>query len=106
MNDLVRLLRQLPPGPIDDHAEELVAHLSRCWDQFDGASLGHTTGDKFARGITRVTWTPPCLSFALERHGAYARGSGSADVHHWSVNVSAKTARLAPRSQGRRINPA
>jgi hypothetical protein len=49
-----------------------------------------------------------CFNFSIERHGRAAMGSPYADVHHWVVDLAAKTAWIAgttPRLIGKRSQP-
>ena len=49
-----------------------------------------------------------CINFSIERHGRTTRGSLYADVHHWVVDLAAKTACVAgttPRLIGKRSQP-
>lgn len=39
-----------------------------------------------------VRWTPPILSFTIERHGAAANGSTRAELQRWEVNLETLTA--------------
>jgi hypothetical protein len=49
-----------------------------------------------------------CINFSIERHGRTTMGSPYADVHHWVVDLAAKTAWIAgttPRLIGKRSQP-
>ena len=49
-----------------------------------------------------------CVNFSIERHGRITMGSPYADVHHWVVDLTAKTACIAgttPRLIGKRSPP-
>jgi hypothetical protein len=83
-------LAPLPPGPIADPAE-LNRLLADCWDDLvgdDGAMAAHKL---LNRKMENVTWKPPILSFAIERHGAAVLGSTRAELQHWQIDVKKKT---------------
>ena len=49
-----------------------------------------------------------CINFSIERHGRTTMGSPYADVHHWVVDLTAKTACITgttPRLIGKRSQP-
>ena len=49
-----------------------------------------------------------CINFSIERHGRTTMGSPYADVHHWVVDLAARTACVAgttPRLIGKRSQP-
>ena len=48
------------------------------------------------RGIGRVTWEPPILSFIIERHGGTVHRSSRAELHYWAVDAEARTANFGP----------
>jgi hypothetical protein len=41
-----------------------------------------------------VAWTPPFLTFTLERHGGTVNGSSRAELHHWEVNIETGVATI------------
>jgi hypothetical protein len=67
--------------------------LAESWKTFRGSNDQSTTSDKLYRA-ENLTWTPPILSFFLERHGATVNGSSRAELHHWTVNISSGTAKI------------
>ena len=64
--------------------------------------------EKLVDRMEAVEWSPPILTFVIERHGRTCLGSARADLHRWTVNLALNTAtcekvgerqirRMAPR---------
>jgi hypothetical protein len=49
------------------------------------------------------TWTPPVLTFQIERHGGTVMGSTRAEVQHWEVHTDIGSAELI-RSTRRQLH--
>ena len=47
--------------------------------------------EKLLGRMEDVTWEPPILAFAVERHGRTVAGSSRADLQGWTVNTEQKT---------------
>jgi hypothetical protein len=86
-------LSSLAPGPAQD-VPELEAVLWPCWHEFDGNKEGGMEGYKLRGRMEEVIWTPPALSFAIERHGATVNGSIHAELQYWKVDVEKSSAML------------
>lgn len=89
---LYRHCTDLPPGPV---ADEIAFRriLADAWNDLvrdDGGMEPY----KLLRPLEAVSWTPPVLSFVIERHGSLAVGGTRDDLQHWHVDVEAGTATL------------
>jgi len=84
-------------GAVDD-VPELVRLLTPAWDALSGAEE-RTEAWKLGR-MEAARWSPPILTFDLERHGALMMGSTRAEVHTWAVNLDTGQAKIT--GQGHR----
>lgn len=82
-----------------EQRNELIRYLAKSWNDLDGTSDQKTFASKLDRAED-LAWSPPCVTFTLERHGGTVHGSTRADLHQWAVNVETGTAWIA--STGRR----
>lgn len=104
MKSLRDLLSTIPPGHISDgDCLRTLAELSQCWESIPGSDTESTTADKLRRA-EEVCWTPPILSFTLERHGGTVLGSSRASLHRWEVNTEQPEARIVNTSV-RQLSP-
>lgn len=104
MKPLRDLLSTMPPGHLsDDDCLRTLTELSQCWESIPGSDVKSTTADKLRRA-EEVCWTPPILSFTLERHGGTVRGSSRASLHRWEVNTEQPEARIVKTSV-RQLSP-
>ena len=87
-------LATVQPGKITD-TSDLERLLAACWDEFSG-DYGGMEGYKLLGRIEDVTWEPPILAFAVERHGRTVAGSSRADLQGWTVNTEQKTVFCEP----------
>jgi hypothetical protein len=92
-SSLQRLLASLPPGDVPDDTG-IDRLLAECWDDFCGSDDGGMEAYKLLRYMERAVWTPPVLSFVIERHGGLACGSTRAELQHWSVNLDKNEAQI------------
>ena len=90
--DLRQLLAVLQSGPVTDYGA-IAALLSTCWDGLKGGDATSFQGYKLIGRMEGVNWTPPHLTFRIERHGGTVRGSSRADLQEWIVDVDSATAR-------------
>jgi hypothetical protein len=102
MDELTGYLKDLDPGPVDQtsHLERLLA---RVWDDLGGDEAG-MTGDKLIGRMEQAEWTPPKLSFSIERHGGAVLGSTRAECQRWTVDLEKKSA-TCERTGHRQLSP-
>jgi hypothetical protein len=86
-----KCLGSVPAGPVPDRLGIDVL-LADAWDQFEGSDVYRTTAGKLRGRIENLTWSPPVLTFEIERHGGTVAGSSRAELHSWSVDLEALTA--------------
>jgi hypothetical protein len=85
-------LKNTPRGPIEAQLkQDIMLRLADCWDELEGTDQTAMKAGKLHRA-EKVSWDPPVLSFAIERHGATVFGSTRAELHEWSVNLKDGTA--------------
>lgn len=93
--DLKSLLNKFGCGQIvgkdKDNVEKL---LTWHWSSLDGSTAGGMSAAKLQGRTEALVWTPPTLTFSIERHGATVLGSSRAEIQHWEVNLENATARL------------
>lgn len=98
------LLSTMPPGHMSDgDCLQVLAELSQCWESIPGSEVKSTTADKLRRA-EEVCWTPPILSFSLERHGGTVLGSSRASLHYWEVDTEQPEARIV-KTSARQLSP-
>jgi hypothetical protein len=87
-------LNELPSGETKLSDENnLLQLLADAWRLLKGSNDQNTDSTKIYRAES-VCWSPPILSFKLERHGGTVNGSSRAPVHHWEVDVEQGTANI------------
>lgn len=103
MEQLLEFLRTAPPGdlPADSGLDRI---LTDCWEIFDGSDLGGMEPYKLCGRMEQVRWTPPLLSFAIERHGGTVCGSTRAELQFWELDIERRTARIA-KTRYRQLAP-
>jgi hypothetical protein len=102
ISDLRAFLETQPRGAVLD-TNRLVQLLSSCWDEFDGSSETSMKWDKLWR-IEHPEWSPPILSFSIERHSQTVMGSKRASLHDWSVDLENRTVSIV-RTRQRQLRP-
>jgi len=99
LQDLQRLLKDLPPGPLDNtHSQEARLLLQGCWSSLEGRGENATEWDKIHRAEDLCLAAEGCITFQLERHRPTVNGSTRADVHHWQVNLNSGKAKIVKTS--------
>lgn len=88
---LLTRLESVAPGPILDPAH-IEGLLASCWEEFAGSHQEGMTSDKLSGRMEKLIWTPPVLSFEIERHGGTKLGSTRAENHRWEVNLETRIA--------------
>ena len=69
-------LTALPPGALtEDQHSDVESLLSQCWNQLAGGNDGGMDASKLSVRTERMSWSPPKLTFAIERHGGLVQGS-------------------------------
>ncbi len=113
LDELRAFLAQLSPGPIDHskigYVEELLA---ASWEEL-AADNTDMVGSKVLGRTESLTWTPPVLTFRIERHGATVMGSVYAHVQTWRINLEEGTATcdypkrrlVGARDRGLKVEP-
>jgi hypothetical protein len=89
---LAEELKQIAPGEqSSDVSKRILVALALVWHRFKGSHETGMMSDKLPRA-EKVTWSPPVLSFTIERHGAFTLGSSRAELYRWEVDVDKNTA--------------
>lgn len=89
--DVAAFLLTREAGPIDD-ISDLERKLAAAWTVFEGHDSDGMTPEKLLGRMEEVEWSPPALSFVIERHGGTCLGSTRADLHRWTINFIERTA--------------
>lgn len=92
---LIRFLQPVSPGTIPTNIiGGLFQLVVASWDEFSGSAETRMEARKILRdeGPKDVTWSPPCLSFIIERHGTTVLGSTRAEKQLWKLNLDSRTA--------------
>jgi hypothetical protein len=92
LDQLQRHCTALASGPVAD-VPALRRMLADAWDDLRGDD-GGMEPYKLLRPLEEATWTPPVLSFVIERHGSKSLGGTRDDLQHWHVDVEKGTATL------------
>lgn len=95
IQELARLLNAVPAGTIPVNMIDKVFKLVEGdWDEFYGYDETSMSAWKLLRdrGPEDVIWSPPCLSFTIDRHGGTVLGSPRAEKQRWRLNLETKTA--------------
>ena len=81
-------LKSLPAGLVSE-TDTLEKLLARCWDEFSGGDEQAMEAYTLIGPLEDVNWTPPNLTFVIERHGASVYGSARAEPHKWTLGIGA-----------------
>jgi hypothetical protein len=91
---LREILESLDPGPIPVERREAVERaLASAWHEFGGHEGGMSSPHKILNRSESLEWSPPVLSFVIERHGGTVLGSVWADLQRWDVDLDGQVAR-------------
>jgi hypothetical protein len=93
----------LEPGPLPDSGW-LETLLAPSWEELEGSPDGGMEGSKLFGRMESVEWSPPFLTFKIERHGGASLGSSRAELQHWAVDISKRMASLGGTSH-RQLRP-
>ena len=92
LQSLRRLLSSLEPGPVPvGKRQAAILRLSEAWDDLSGGDDRAMAPHKVDRA-EKLHWSPPHLTFQIERHGGTVLGSCYAEIQPWTVNVDEATA--------------
>ena len=95
IHHLRKVLSIIPTGIVrTEQHSAVVSQLAECWDHLTGSAEGGMTAAKVWR-CEDLSWTPPILSFQIERHGGVVLGSKRAEMQTWTIDVTQATATLA-----------
>ncbi len=98
-------LSRQPSGP-PANEEQLEELLVSAWDELEGSGDGGMESRKLRGRMERLSWSPPTLSFQIERHGATVNSSVYAEVQLWEVDFEKAIARYDQhRSHRRQVAP-
>jgi len=103
MEELINYLNSIEEESIKD-TSKLGSLLQDCWEQFSGSEAEGMESYKLIGRIEDAFWNPPELTFNIERHGGTVLGSTRAEIHRWTLDISARTASCS-RAGFRQINP-
>ena len=78
---------------------QLLPRLREAWNCLQG-SIDQNTLKSTLDGAENVAWTPPFLTFTLERHGITEFGSPRAEIHNWQVNIETGVAEILSSKSG------
>src|SRR5690348_3540304 len=81
---------------------DLVRELERVWYDLHSSSDEKMATHKLSR-LEQPEWNPPCLTFAIERHGGTVLGSTRAELQWWIVDLDAGTATVVGRPSFRQL---
>jgi hypothetical protein len=84
--------------------QTLIALLVPVWDQLEDAKAYAMSADKLDR-LESPSWSPPLLTFTIERHGGTVQGSSRAEMQQWAIDLDTLTAEAASASY-RQLTPA
>jgi hypothetical protein len=105
-------LQKTSRGAITEQAGHIIGLLADCWSEIAGAHVTSMTASKLDRA-EKLSWSPPILSFTVERHGATVLGSTRAELQEWEVDLDLAIARhiggrhrqLVPAAPRLDVNP-
>jgi len=83
------------PGRVED-IDTLVDHVEPVWSRLVGAEDGGMVPWKVRR-MEDPQWSPPRLTFVVERHGGMPFGSTRAALQRWTVDLDSGTASFDER---------
>lgn len=75
----------LPAGEVATPDEQLALLLREAWVSLAGGDETRMDASKLEGRMEKVTWTPPVLTFTIERHGETVMGSSRSRLYRWTV---------------------
>jgi hypothetical protein len=101
LDALRNYLVDTPPGRFSKTCTlQVESLLSRCWDHFGGSRDGGMTAEKLIGRTEDLEWSPPRLTFNIERHAGAVSGSTTATIQRWVVDLERETAALIENGSG------
>lgn len=92
ITQLRSILDSLGPGMIQgEDRRQIERLLADAWDLFP-ADHGGMEGYKVRGRTEQLTWSPPKLTFTIERHGGFVLGSTRAELQHWTLDLDNQSA--------------
>lgn len=91
-------LNGLPAGDISN-SEIVEKLLADEWQSISGSSDQSTFSSKLVGRCESLCWSPPLLTFIIERHAATVNGSSRAALHHWEVDLAKWSARIVKEAK-------
>jgi hypothetical protein len=82
---------------------EVESLLSVCWDHFAGSHDGGMKAEELIGRTQDLEWSPPRLTFNVERHAGAVNGSTTATVQYWEVSLERETAAMIESESGQII---
>jgi hypothetical protein len=95
IRELSSLLGKVPAGNVPTSiSDELFKLVMASWDEFANSDETRMEAWKILRdeGPKEVAWSPPQLSFTIERHGGTVLGSTRAERQRWTLDLKRGTA--------------
>jgi hypothetical protein len=92
---LACVLREYPAGPVAaSKVDELFKLVVASWQKFSGSGKTSMEARKILRGEgpEEVSWSPPYLSFVIERRIGTVFGSIRVEKQRWTLNLEKRTA--------------
>lgn len=100
LEQLRACLAALTSGPLPSpDSIDVERHLMACWHCLEVALDGWIEAEELAGRIEGLAWTPPLISFQIERHGATVEASTRSTVQSWQVDVDGGTASISGSGQ-------
>jgi hypothetical protein len=104
LDELRQFLAHIPAGPVpEEQIGQVERLLANAWDELAGGDDEAMAGYKVLGRTEDLTWEPPKLSFAIERHGAIVMGGTRAEMHGWCVDVQTGEAQHSASRSHRQV---
>jgi len=96
LEELRAYLATVPSGDLSPpSAQRAESILAGCWGGLSGWDNGGMFAYKLSGRTEAMRWSPPILSFQIERHGAAVNGSIYAEMQTWRIDLSTGCASVA-----------
>jgi hypothetical protein len=92
ITELRSYLSNLPEGELaNEYFDDVLERVETAWLELDGSTESKMTSQKVSRARAFL-WQPPCLVFAIERHGGVVQGSSRAELQTWILDLDRRLA--------------